>query len=79
LSQALALNCIVPASQILLFPDPRPLVERLGHDFFRQLTEYPGVFLVRDAHENILYIGKAKNLWKRLNSYRVSSDSWELP
>ena len=57
--------------QTLLFPDPRPLVERLGHDFFRQLTERPGVYQMRDAQENILYVGKAKNLKKRLNSYRV--------
>jgi predicted GIY-YIG superfamily endonuclease len=63
----------VPTSQPLLFADPRPLVERLGHDFFRQLTEHPGVYLMRDAQENILYIGKAKNLKKRLNSYRVAN------
>ena len=44
LPKPLALNCIVPASQTLLFPDPRPLVERLGHDFFRLLTERPGVY-----------------------------------
>lgn len=68
-----ALNYRVPTSQTLLFPDPRPLVERLGHDFFRQLTERPGVYLMRDAQENILYVGKAKNLKKRLNSYRVAN------
>jgi excinuclease UvrABC nuclease subunit len=63
----------MPTSQTLLFPDPRPLVERLGHDFFRRLTERPGVYLMRDAQENILYVGKAKNLKKRLNSYRVAN------
>ncbi|MBI4660259.1 MAG: GIY-YIG nuclease family protein [Verrucomicrobia bacterium] len=50
----------------MLFPDPQPLVERLGRDFFRQFPEGPGVYLMRDAHEAILYIGKAKNLRKRL-------------
>jgi predicted GIY-YIG superfamily endonuclease len=63
----------VPASQTLLFPDPRPLVERLGHDFFRQLTEHPGVYLMQDAAGLVLYVGKAKNLRKRLGSYRVAN------
>ena len=63
----------MPTSQPLLFADPRPLVERLGQDFFRQLTERPGVYLMRDALDNILYVGKAKNLKKRLNSYRVAN------
>lgn len=69
----LALNCIVSASQTLLFPDPRPLVERLGHDFFRQLTDRPGVYLMHDAAGLVLYVGKAKNLRKRLGSYRVAN------
>jgi len=63
----------VPASQTLLFPDPRPLVERLGQDFFRQLTERPGVYLMQDATGIVLYVGKAKNLRKRLGSYRVAN------
>jgi hypothetical protein len=68
-----ALNDPVPASQTLLFPDPRPLVERLGQDFFRQLTDRPGVYLMQDATGLVLYVGKAKNLRKRLGSYRVAN------
>jgi predicted GIY-YIG superfamily endonuclease len=63
----------VPASQTLLFPDPRPLVERLGQDFFRQLTERPGVYLMQDATGLVLYVGKAKNLRQRLGNYRVAN------
>jgi predicted GIY-YIG superfamily endonuclease len=63
----------VPFSQPLLFPDPRPLVERLGREFFRQAPESPGVYLMRDAAEAVLYVGKAKNLRKRLTSYRVAN------
>ncbi|HKS36265.1 MAG TPA: GIY-YIG nuclease family protein [Verrucomicrobiae bacterium] len=63
----------MPAVQQLLFPDPQPLVERLGRDFFRRLPECPGVYLMRDACDTILYVGKAKNLRRRLGSYRVAN------
>src|SRR6266481_5591929 len=60
-------------TQMLLFPDPRPLVERLGLEFFRQAPESAGVYLMRDATDCVLYVGKAKNLRKRLASYRVAN------
>jgi predicted GIY-YIG superfamily endonuclease len=60
-------------SQALLFADPKPLVKRLGRKFFKGLPQRPGVYLMRDAQENILYVGKAKNLKQRLNSYRVAN------
>jgi predicted GIY-YIG superfamily endonuclease len=60
-------------AQMLLFPDPRPLVERLGPEFFRHAPQCPGVYLMRDHAETVLYVGKAKNLRKRLASYRVAN------
>jgi predicted GIY-YIG superfamily endonuclease len=63
----------MPAWQMLLFPDPRPLVERLGREFFRQLPESAGVYLMRDSANTVLYVGKARNLRKRLTSYRVAN------
>jgi hypothetical protein len=63
----------VPASQTLLFLDPRPLVERLGEEFFRQLPARPGVYLMQDAAQVVLYVGKAKSLRQRLSHYRVAN------
>jgi excinuclease UvrABC nuclease subunit len=60
------------AGQLWLFPPPKPLVERFGEDFFRALPPVPGVYLMCGATEGVLYVGKAKNLRKRLSSYRVA-------
>jgi hypothetical protein len=60
-------------SQILLFPDPQPLVERLGKTFFRKIPRQPGVYKMRDAADNIVYVGKARNLRQRLRGYRIAS------
>ncbi|MGO8928938.1 MAG: nucleotide excision repair endonuclease [Limisphaerales bacterium] len=59
--------------QLLLIPDPRPLDQRLGRNFFRQAPRRPGVYLMKDAGNNVLYIGKAKDLKQRLNNYRVAN------
>ena len=45
---------------------------------YKQLIEPvpkdPGVYLFKDAWENIIYIGKAKNLRKRVQSYFRKAD-----
>lgn len=64
--------------QLLLFPDPRPLVERLGIEFFRNAPCSAGVYLMRDCTDQVLYVGKAKNLRNRLNSYRVANPERRL-
>ena len=61
------------AGQLWLFPPPKPLVERLGEDFFRALPSAPGVYLMCGDNEGVLYVGKARNLRKRLCSYRVAN------
>ena len=63
----------MPALQTLLFLDPRPLVERLGEEFFRQLPARPGVYLMQDPAQVVLYVGKAKSLRQRLSHYRVAN------
>jgi predicted GIY-YIG superfamily endonuclease len=59
--------------QLLLIPDPRPLDERLGVTFFREAPKGPGVYLMRDAADRVLYVGKAKNLQQRLRNYRIAN------
>jgi len=61
------------AGQLWLFDPPKPLVERLGEDFFRALPPRPGVYLMCGATEGVLYVGKARNLRKRLGNYRVAN------
>ena len=58
---------------MLLIPDPRPLDRRLGQRFFRNAPKRPGVYLMRDAADNVLYVGKAKNLQQRLRNYRIAN------
>ena len=53
------------AGQLWLLPPPKPLVDRLGHEFFRNLPDRPGVYLMCGPQEGVLYVGKARNLRKR--------------
>jgi len=59
--------------QLWLFDPPRPLIERFGEDFFSALPTGPGVYLMCGVAEGVLYVGKARNLRKRLSSYRVAN------
>lgn len=61
------------ARQLWFWPPPRPLVERLGADFFRQVPTAPAVYLFCGPGEGVLYVGKAKNLRRRLAAYRVAN------
>ena len=63
------------AKQLRLLPASKPLTERLGADFFRELPEKPGVYFMFDGQRKLLYVGQSQNLKDRLNSYRhVSPD-----
>lgn len=53
-----------------LFPYPNPLKHRLPPEFWESIPQAPGVYLMRGAEDQVLYVGKAKNLRTRLLSYR---------
>ena len=59
--------------QTLLFPDPKPLDQRLGRKFFRRAPRRPGVYLMKDVNDKVIYVGKAKDLKQRLNNYRLAN------
>lgn len=59
--------------QLVLFAPKKPLVERFGAEFFRQVPERPGVYLLCGAGSGVLYVGKAKNLRQRLGDYRSAN------
>ena len=48
-------------------------MERLGEEFFRTLPTSQGVYLMCGEREGVLYVGKCRNLRKRLSSYRVAN------
>ncbi|MBC7692885.1 MAG: GIY-YIG nuclease family protein [Methylotenera sp.] len=47
-----------------------PLKTRFGAPFFLALPKTPGIYRMKDEHGNVIYVGKAKVLRERLNSYR---------
>jgi predicted GIY-YIG superfamily endonuclease len=59
--------------QTLLFQDPKPLDQRLGKAFFRKAPRRPGVYLMKNAQDQVVYVGKAKDLKQRLNNYRLAN------
>lgn len=46
---------------------------KFGADIYRELPTSPGVYLFKDGADLVLYVGKAKNLRRRLQGYRNAS------
>ncbi|HKJ31647.1 MAG TPA: GIY-YIG nuclease family protein [Balneolales bacterium] len=60
------------SKQTDLFNFINPLKERFDNDFFKNIPKEPGIYIMRDEHGKILYVGKSKNLQQRLRSYRYA-------
>lgn len=69
----IAYSRAVSERQLRLFPRAKILEERFGRSFFLSLPKSPGVYLMADENNRLIYVGKAKNLRQRLNSYRFIS------
>ena len=41
----------------------------MNKNFLKNISTKPGIYFFKDKQDNILYIGKAKNLKKRISSY----------
>jgi hypothetical protein len=53
-----------------LIPYENPLAKRLGVELFKSAPKTPGVYTMFGLGGHVLYIGKAKDLRARLNSYK---------
>ena len=51
----------------------RAFDEKFGSALVGSLPQGPGIYLFRDAEQGVLYVGKAKNIRRRLQSYRNAS------
>lgn len=57
-------------SNLQLFP-PSPFLEnKLGTERFSDIPQEPGIYRFYDAKNSLLYVGKAKNLRRRLFTYK---------
>lgn len=57
-------------NQQRLFEHYNPLEERIGSEFFDELPTGTGIYKMYGPKEELLYVGKAKNLRNRLFTYR---------
>ena len=60
----------MPERQLRLFDHPKPLLTRLGADFFKSVPKCPGVYLMFNDADRLLYVGQSCNLRVRLGTYK---------
>ena len=60
----------MPAEQLCFFRFQRPLLERFGAGFFKEVPRAPGVYLFTGERGRVLYVGQSKDLRTRLSYYK---------
>ena len=62
-------------TQALVVEDRREVWRRVGERIAAQAPDAPGIYVLRDERRRALYVGKANNLRRRLQSaFRRSGD-----
>jgi len=56
--------------QLLLLKAESPLNKRFAAEFFKEIPSVAGVYYFRNSFGSLLYVGKAKNLRRRVSSYK---------
>ncbi|MCS6905870.1 MAG: excinuclease ABC subunit UvrC [Bacteroidia bacterium] len=62
--------------EINIIPSSTP--DQIIDEIRRNIPELPGIYKYRDKNGNIIYVGKAINLKKRVNSYFTRNNSHDL-
>lgn len=60
-------------STLRLFPSTPFLENKLGPEQFADIPQKPGIYRFYDADDTLLYVGKARNLRRRLFTYKRAS------
>jgi hypothetical protein len=60
----------VSAEQLCFFSFPKPLLEKFGPAFFKEIPKTAGVYLMLDARKKVIYVGQSQNLRVRLAYYK---------
>jgi len=53
-------------------PAVRNFDRKFGEEFMKSLPDSPGVYLFYDRQDELIYVGKGKNLKRRLSQYRTA-------
>ena len=60
----------MPARQLQFFDHPKPLLSIFDQTFFRAVPRSPGVYIMTDKTDRVLYVGQSGNLRQRLATYK---------